>query len=152
VTAFVGAWLAAKFALRNFYQEKIWERKTAAYTAIFEALHYIGRWHEKHYEAALIHKDIDEAKKQELQTKANEAEDELERRLASETWLIPPQCRDRLEKMTMDLKNTAYHTKSWQEFLDETCFIIKAATGDVRTLVVQDLRLSTKWHKKIFKR
>jgi len=30
--------LAARFALYRFYREKVWERKIAAYTAIFEAL------------------------------------------------------------------------------------------------------------------
>jgi len=48
IASFFGAWLAARFALYRFYREKVWERKIAAYTAIFEALHDMGRWYEAH--------------------------------------------------------------------------------------------------------
>jgi hypothetical protein len=30
IASFLGAWIAARFALSRFYQEKIWERKAAA--------------------------------------------------------------------------------------------------------------------------
>jgi hypothetical protein len=104
VASFVGTWLAARLAFDRFSRENIWERKAAAYTAIFEALHFIGRWYEKHYDAAIIRKDIEEEKKTKIREESNKAEDELERRLGSETWLIPPECRARLEKMTQDLR------------------------------------------------
>src|SRR6266851_5142924 len=97
IASFVGAWIAARLAFARFSQEKIWERKAAAYTAIFEALHYIGRWYEKHYEAALVRRDIEGEKTTRIKDEAIKAEDELERRLGSETWLIPPECRARLE-------------------------------------------------------
>jgi len=42
------AWLAARFALSRFYREKVWERKTAAYTAIFDALHDMDQWFAEH--------------------------------------------------------------------------------------------------------
>ena len=38
LASFAGAWLASKWALSSFYKQKVWERKLAAYTAIFEAL------------------------------------------------------------------------------------------------------------------
>jgi hypothetical protein len=146
--SFVGAWIAARLAFARFSREKVWERKAAAYTAIFEALHYIGRWHEKHYEAALIKEEINEEKRKKLQAEANTAEDELERRLASETWLIPPECRARLEKMITDLKNSAFkHRSSWDEYLDDSCFIVKTASDDLRSMVVQDLGLNAKWYR-----
>jgi hypothetical protein len=149
VASFVGAWIAALLAFARFSREKIWERKAAAYTAIFEALHYIGRWYEKHYEASLIKKEIDEEKTKQLKAEANKAEDELERRLGSETWLIPPLGRARLEKMTLDLKNSAYKSTMWDEFLEGGCFIIKTATDDVRVMVVDDLGLNRKWYDKL---
>lgn len=149
IASFVGAWIAARLAFARFSREKIWERKAAAYTAIFEALHYIGRWYEKHYEASLIQKEIDEEKTKLLKSEANKAEDELERRLESETWLIPAQCRARLEKMSLDLKNSAYKHTMWQEFLEDGCFIIKTANDDVRNMVVDDLGLNRKWYAKL---
>ena len=148
--SFVGTWFAARLAFARFSREKIWERKAAAYTAIFEALHYIGRWYEKHYEASLTQKDIEEEKTKQLKIRANEAEDELERRLGAETWLIPTKCRARLEKMTVDLKNSGYRNTQWEPFLDEGCAIIDSATKDVRAMVVDDLGLNRKWYDRVF--
>jgi len=149
IASFVGAWIAARLAFARFSREKIWERKAAAYTAIFEALHYIGRWYESHYEASLIQKDIEEEKTKQLKADANKAEDELERRLASETWLIPTECRTRLEKMTQDLKNSRFKNTVWQSFLEDGAFIVKNATDDLRLMVVDDLRLNRKWYDKL---
>jgi hypothetical protein len=42
--AFIGSWLAARFALSRFYRERIWERRAAAYTSIFESVHEYVRW------------------------------------------------------------------------------------------------------------
>jgi len=58
IASFFGAWLAARFALYRFYREKVWERKIAAYTAIFEALHDKGRWYEAHIEEAMSGSDL----------------------------------------------------------------------------------------------
>ncbi len=149
IASFVGAWIAARLAFARFSQEKIWERKAAAYTAIFEALHYIGRWYEKHYEAALVRRDIEGEKTTRIKDEAIKAEDELERRLGSETWLIPPECRARLEKMTQDLKNAEHKDPEWESFLENCAFIIKTAVDDLRLMVVDDLRLSRKWYEKL---
>ena len=77
-----GAWLAAKFALRNYYRQQIWDRKAAAYTLIFEAIHAIERWHDKHMQAAIKERDIEPNEAAKLQREANEAEENLERCLA----------------------------------------------------------------------
>lgn len=44
IAAALGAWFTAHFSLRRFFREKEWERKTQAYTAIFEALHNMRAW------------------------------------------------------------------------------------------------------------
>ena len=89
VASFVGAWLAANFALRRFYKERIWERKAAAYSAIFEALHIIEQWYDKHYDAYFEQRELPDEVTKKLRTNADAAEEDLERRLAAETWLIP---------------------------------------------------------------
>jgi hypothetical protein len=90
--------------------------------------------------------ELDDDKTKILKDAANAAEEELERTLGSETWLLPVQCRTRLEKMAIDLKSSKHKHNNWQEFLDDGCFIIKTATGDVRTMVVEDLGLKRKWY------
>lgn len=148
-----GAWIATRLAFSRFSQEKIWERKAAAYTAIFEALHYIGRWYEKHYEALIEAKDIDDEKKKELSAAANKNEDELERRLATETWFIPTNCRNRLDKMIRELKDSKYRHPTWQEFVEDGCHIIATATDDLRDLVQHDLGVRrAPWYRTCLKK
>jgi hypothetical protein len=143
-----GAWIAARLAFVRFSREKIWERKAAAYTAIFEALHYIGRWYEKHYEASIEAREIDDEKTKQLKADANKAEDELERRLASETWLIPTHCRHRLNRMIVELKNSRHRHGMWQEFLEDGGHIVTTATDDLRKMVEDDLGLRDSWYGK----
>jgi hypothetical protein len=138
VASFLGAWIAARFALSRFYQEKIWERKATAYTAIFEALHFIENWYSKHYDALITHREMTDEETAKLRTAANDAEAELERRLASETWLIPNDCRLRLTKLTTDLKT---REQDWFEYLDNGQYLLTIATDDLRDMVHADLHL-----------
>jgi hypothetical protein len=66
IGSFAGAWLAAHFALKRFYKEKVWERKTAAYSAIFEALHDMSTWYKQHFNAMVNHREIPEEQRREL--------------------------------------------------------------------------------------
>jgi hypothetical protein len=138
IASFGGAWLAARFALSRFYQEKIWERKAAAYTAIFEALHFIDNWYSKHFDAYVTQQDMTVEETAKLRTAANDAEAELERRLASETWLIPDNCRLRLAKLTVDLKK---REEDWFQYLDAGSATLKTATDELREMVHADLHL-----------
>jgi hypothetical protein len=138
VASFFGAWLAAHFALRHFYKERIWERKVAAYSAIFEALHIIGLWYEKHLDAYIEQRDLSAETTAKLQRDANEAEETLERRLASETWLIPEECRHRLSRLTSDLKT---RPDDWFQYLDNATGALAKGTDDLRNLVQKDLRI-----------
>jgi hypothetical protein len=99
VGSFAGAWLAAQFALKRFYKEKVWERKTAAYTAIFEAVHDMSTWFDQHFNAMIQSRDIPEERQSELATAYQAAKKTFERRLTAETWLIPDEIRKRLDDM-----------------------------------------------------
>ena len=145
VGSFIGAWLAAQLAFNRFSREKVWERKAAAYTAIFEAMHTISRWYEKHLEAAILSRTLDVPTTDRLHAETNEAKAELARRLASETWLIPAHCRRRLDKMIDDLDDQ--RPESWEQYLEGGYSIIKAATDDLRAAVESDLGLRNSWFR-----
>jgi hypothetical protein len=138
IASFFGAWIAARFALSRFYREKVWERKAAAYTAIFEALHFIDSWYSKHFDAYVAQREMAEEETAKLRTSANDAEAELERRLASETWLIPDNCRLRLKKLTIDLKK---REEDWFQYLDAGQATLQTATNELREMVHADLHL-----------
>jgi hypothetical protein len=140
IASFFGAWLAAHFALRHFYKERIWERKVAAYSAIFEALHIIERWYDQHFDAYVEQRDLSSETTTKLKKDANEAEEALERRLASETWLIPEECRLHLNSLTAKLKNRPV---DWFTYLDDALGVLTKGTDHLRTLVQKDLGLKS---------
>jgi hydroxyethylthiazole kinase-like sugar kinase family protein len=39
--AFLGAWVGAKFALRQYQSQQVWDRKLRAYEALIEAIHHL---------------------------------------------------------------------------------------------------------------
>jgi len=120
--SFVGAWLAARFALDRFRHEEIWERRAAAYTLVFEALHD-------------MQVTIEEAGPSEDNPKTLEdAIAALTRRVDSEAWLVSSEFRDRLVQEaahTWDLNEG-----DWRErFLRSLSFAI----NDLRSIAKKDL-------------
>jgi hypothetical protein len=134
----MGAWLAARFALSRFYRERVWERKTAAYTAIFEALHEMGRWFDEHITADQQGIELTQEKKSTLADEYSSAKRALERRLAAETWLLPDDCRTRITTMWKELD---YEGHDWYELLATGMDAIFSAQRDLRRLVRKDLGL-----------
>lgn len=139
VASFIGAWFAARLALRRFYDEKLWERKTEAYTAIFEALHEMSIWFDGHLNAHYLQKDFDTETSKKMYEDYNQAKDKLSRRIAAEVWLIPDSCRERIQLMNKNLANEP--GADWFQMLDAGAFEILQATNDLTKLVRADLKI-----------
>lgn len=141
IASFGGAWLAAHFALRRFYRERIWERKAAAYTAIFKALHEMARWYDEHYEAEIEKYEIDQDELDELRQSYAQAQRALGRRIASETWLLPDQCVQMMSDLVRTLK---YRGENWQEHLEVGSVAIQSTVDRLRPIVREELRISAR--------
>jgi hypothetical protein len=139
VGSFAGAWIAAKLALANYFRQQIWQRKADAYTAIFAAIYGVERWHNRHWDASLTGREIDDDSKTRLRAEANQAEADLERRLASEIWLLPKPFHTRTMKMIHDLQTASTANVMWQDFLDQSLSIINTSTSDLRAMASKDL-------------
>jgi hypothetical protein len=113
-------------------------RKTAAYTAMFEALHDMGAWFDKNWDAENEKREIPEEESNRLGIEYRKARDVLLRRIASEAWLLPPECIKRVKEMNRTL------SKRHQSFFDdiESGYIaVGSATFDLERMVRRDLRL-----------
>jgi hypothetical protein len=140
ISSFVGAWLAAQFALSRFYREKVWERKTAAYTAIFEALHDMDRWFDEHIDELAHNRELSTERAAQLRTDSLAADQLLDRRLAAETWLIPDPIRERIQDGLLELRRASY-TTDWAEHLVNGSRALQSLTSDLRRSVRRDLHL-----------
>jgi len=65
----------------------------------------------------------------------------LQRRLASETWLIPEEIRRRIEHGLVDLDLAASRTTDWVELIIQGHEVIYLLKLDVRMAVLRDLGL-----------
>ena len=134
--SFIGAWLAARFGLSRFYQEKLWERRVAAYTTIFEALYDMSVWFDTHYDAEIMQREIPKDQQDALYVEYKKARTTLARQLAAEVWLIPDECKARIEEIFKVLDT---RRDTWFEELDYGSFEIGAATKDLTRMVRLDL-------------
>ncbi|MCC8963738.1 hypothetical protein H8A95_15820 [Bradyrhizobium sp. Pear76] len=95
--AFVGSWLAARFALDRFRDEKTWERRAAAYTTIFEAFHDLDRWLNDEIGSLKFADDNVKWVRESKESSARESNAAIARRIASESWILSDAFRKRFE-------------------------------------------------------
>lgn len=141
IAAALGAWLTAHFSLRRFFREKEWERKTQAYTAIFETLHDMRAWFDEHWDAEAAGREIPKEKQEELGKRYRGAKAVLQRRLAAETWLLPEEYITRIRTMMRALSK---NHGSFVEDLDQGSAAMSSAISDLRRMVRRDLKLEGK--------
>jgi hypothetical protein len=141
VASFIGAWLAARFALHRFYQEKTWERKLAAYTAIFEAIYDMNRWFTIQRNLAVRKgQSLPPEEEQRLRIAYDEAQSVLRRRLAVETWLIPATIASRVDLGLKEL-STADDIDDWLHYLHAGTRITSDLINGLSVAVRSDLRI-----------
>jgi hypothetical protein len=140
ITAPLAAWLAAHFALRRFYSEKVWERKTAAYSSIIGALHDMQRWFDANLRACgSAQRELPDDAEEKLSAAYDEADARLARQLDTERWLLPSKCSERLAQMRRDLaKDTE---DDWIAHLVNGGRAINSALEDIITLARDDLKI-----------
>jgi hypothetical protein len=136
IAAFVGSWLAARFALDRFRHEKIWERRAAAYTAMFEALHEQENWYTTHLRAEMVGRELKDDEKDKLSAESNAAEAALKRRLDAETWLVSDEFTKRLKRLFKDLER---RSETWIDHLENGEVAIENALRDLRIIARREL-------------
>ena len=142
VIASVATWVTTRLALRRFYSEKLWERKAASYTEIFQALHDMHRNSSNRLDELEGGRTITDEQKDSLSKEYHEAKIRLERRLDAEIWLLPIPCRERVIRMRRELESDS--AMSLHQAVEDDFVAIKSALEDLRGLARVDLQLDFK--------
>jgi hypothetical protein len=147
VASFIGAWLAARLALSRFYKEKVWERKVAVYSEMFNALHDINKYHEEqllgHSDNSLPKEEIDQ-----LAARLRTGYELIKRRLDADTWLLPGKVRRPLARLDRELNIDSY--RSQEALLSRRTQVSRQTIEDLRRIVRKDLRLRDSLFSRIF--
>ena len=138
-TAFLAAWLTARFAFGRFRDEKVWERKIAAYAAFFDALHDMEKWYDENFDAVIQSRDLGEEREKALGDTYDTAKAALRRRMEVEAWLLSASTQAVLDQMFRSL--SAHHV-DWFEMLDNNLNALHQAKQRLRLEAQRELHPS----------
>jgi hypothetical protein len=134
--AFIGAWLAAQLALNRFRHERIWERRAAAYTAVFDALHHNEKWLDMLDDPEVRHDD-----KLKAETAGLAARDAIFQKVDSEIWLMSDAFFHRFIQLTDEL-GTVQSLRSDSACVEAAKNAFTTAIRDLRKIARQELGVS----------
>ncbi len=139
VVAFGVAWFTSRWAQRTTHLEKVWERKSQAYSAIFDALFDIQNWFGLHLDDHMRHRDIDSATRKQRDKVYQKAKDHLNRTIAKEEWLLSETVKQLFKDMRRELGE--YH-QDWSEHLESGYGAVERARAKLVEIARQDLARS----------
>lgn len=109
VIAAFTSWITVRFALKQFYSQKWWERKADAYSSIIEALYRVKHNIEERLWADSLELEITEDNKKRLDANASKGYDEIYKAesigafvISEESSLALTRLRQQLEKDDVD--------------------------------------------------
>ena len=140
VIARVTAVLTVKLALKRFYSEKWWERKSEAYGAIIEALHHVREYADTNFRFSLLGKELPPEGEKLLIENLKLAMAGLRKHRDIGSFVISGDAVTLLDKLFSELDATT-NTTSWHEHLDWKLAALDGCLPEMRRLAREDLSL-----------
>jgi hypothetical protein len=139
LTAFIASVLTAVFAFWRFRSERWWEKKFAAYEAIFEALHDMTTGFD--YELEIIEQGgtVSEDEMREHAEQFLVGKTKIRKQIDVGEFLLPKTAIDALWKLMKEL-DKAQRGTSYHDYIDEMCLALTRSLGEIRQIAKSDLR------------
>jgi hypothetical protein len=135
--------LTVRLALRRFYSEKWWERKSAAYTVIIESMHHLR----EHADTNLIFESrgvpLTKDGEQELELKLKQAIADLRKHRDIGSFVISKEATSILNSLFLELDKSVEigRLKSYVEYLDYRVGALDQALAKMRDVAKTDLSI-----------
>jgi hypothetical protein len=140
VIAVISARLTVHFALKRFYSEKWWERKTEAYIAIIEALHHVRNHADTNLTFSMRNRELPEQGEKRLTEQLEGAMAELRKRADIGSFIISEEAVSALGAFMNELDGSA-KTADWVEHLELKLTAVDKCLDTMRRIAKSDLRL-----------
>lgn len=140
IVAIITAILTVRLALNRFYTEKWWERRTAAYESLFEALHHVRNHADTNLTFSLRGRELSEKGSLELDAKLQGAMAELRKQRDIGDFVLSEDAVRVLDKLMCDLEKST-QTQNWQEHLELKLVSVDSSLSSLRFIARKDLRL-----------
>jgi len=136
----VTAVLTVRLALRRFYSEKSWERRSAAYSEIIKALHHLREHADTNLQFTLIAKDIPEEGDARLTKEMEAAIAQLRLHRDLGTFVICDEAVDLLNALFKELDDST-KTNWWQEHLELKVMAVDKCLKEMRRVARRELKV-----------
>ncbi|MBZ5794474.1 hypothetical protein K8353_30570 [Burkholderia contaminans] len=140
IVAIITALLTVRLALKRFYAEKWWERQSAAYESIFEALHHVRNHADTNLSFSLRGRELPEEGERELTEKLQGAMAELRKQVDIGSFVLSESAIRVMVKLMSDLDEST-KTTCWQEHLELKLASVDSCLSSMRLIARKDLRL-----------
>jgi hypothetical protein len=140
VVATITSVLTVRLALRRFYAEKWWERKSTAYTAIIEAMHHVREQADSSFEAERRHVEIPPETEEILRRKMKEGLAQLRLHRDIGSLVVSDEATALLNKLLENLEASA-DEQSWIEYLVARMNAVTECMPQMRRIAKIDLRI-----------
>jgi virulence-associated protein VapD len=138
--AVISSILTVRLALRRFYSEKWWERKSAAYTAIIEALHHVREHADTNLTFSLRGKDLPPEGDRELTAKLQDAMAQLRMQRDVGSFVVSEETVNALNNLFAEL-DASTNTVQWVEHLKTKLAALDKCLPELRRIARCDLQL-----------
>lgn len=138
--AIVTSHVTVRLALRRFYAEKWWERKSAAYAAIIEALHHVRNHADTNLTFSMEQRELSDKDRNYLSQKLQQAMAELRLQLDVGDFVISDAAVAVMRKLMNELEGST-HADTWEQHLDIRLEAVNTCLTSMRLLARSDLRL-----------
>jgi hypothetical protein len=140
VVAVVSSVLTVRLALRRFYSEKLWERKSAAYTMIIEALHHVREYTDTNLQFSYRGKELPEDGDKALTENLRRAMADLRKQRDIGSFVISEDATACLNRLFSELDRST-QTHDWTEHLEMKLAAVDGCLGEMRRMAYEDLSL-----------
>ena len=140
VVAVVTSLLTVRLALKRFYSEKWWERTSAAYGGIIEALHHVREHAHTNLVFSVRGKDLPPEGDKLLTQKLQEAMADLRKHRDIGSFVISEEALALLNQLFSEL-DASTQTQQWQQHLELKLAAVDKCLAEMRRIARQDLSL-----------
>jgi len=137
--AVITSWLTVQFSLKQFRDQKWWEKKANTYERILEALHKSKKFSDEHLKAEYTNRDVKEERNNELRKQANESREEILRAIDVGAFYLSDEAVQILKKYDADTDDLA-SLDTWYEYLDADNTICHRTLEKLIVIAKQDLK------------
>lgn len=141
--AMVTSHLTVRLALRRFYSEKWWERKSAAYAAIIESMHHLREHADTNLTFESRGISLPKDGEQELVLKLKQAIADLRKHRDIGSFVISEEAISVLNSLFAELDKSAEigKLKGFIEYLDYRVGAVDQALANMRNVAKRDLSI-----------